>query len=78
MEMPMKYQTSQVPLLTAQNIAHYLNYSRMYIYNKIADGTLVPQRLTVDGRFLFEPEYWEWAQTHVPFVVKRLSELRVE
>lgn len=76
--MESRFRTSDVPMLTAQNIATELRWSRTYIYNRIGDGTLVPQRVTRDGRFLFEPEYWEWAKGNVPLVSKRMSDLRVE
>jgi len=78
MEMPSRYQTSETPLLTVQYMADELKWSRTYVYNFIKDGLLVPQRVTWDERFLFEPEYWEWAKVNVPIVAKRMSDLRVE
>lgn len=78
MEMPERFATSPVKLVTAQNIAEELDWSRTYVYNLVSNGTLVPQRITRDGRFLFEPSYWDWAKANVPTIAKRLSDLRVE
>lgn len=78
MQMPERFQTSPVRLLTAQNIADETKWSRTQVYNFITNGTLVPQRITLEGRLLFEPSYWAWAKEHVPQIAKRMSELRVE
>ena len=78
MEMPERFATSPVKMLTAQNLAEELKWSRTYVYNMVTVGTLVPQRVTRDGRFLFEPDYWTWAKKHVEQIANRMSYLGVE
>lgn len=78
MDTPERFATSDTPMLTNADLARILHRSRTIISRLVAAGTLTPQRFTLRGRPLYEPEYVEWALENVPELEKRMSEQPVE
>lgn len=74
-ELPERFITDPTPLWTISDWARYLVYSREWTYTLEENGILIPQRKTLGGLALFEPEYVEWAKVSVPKVAKRVSDL---
>lgn len=75
MNLPQEFTTSPIPLWTIADIAEELQYSREWIYTLESRGIIVPQRKSLRGRSLFEPEYLAWAKVNVPIIAKRMSDL---
>lgn len=78
MQVPVEYQTSEVLLWTSNDWADLLRLSRQRVHQFIQEGRLTPQRVTMRGYVLFEPDYVEWAKENVPIVKKRISEIGLE
>jgi hypothetical protein len=78
MEMPSGYATNDTPMYTDADWARILNWSRTYVARLANAGILTPQRRTLRGRRLYEPEYVEWAKVNVPEIAKRMSEIALE
>ena len=78
MDMPKEYRTVDEPMLTNADWCRILDRSRSTVRKLVKQGVLTPQRLTLGGRPLYEPEYVEWAKVSVPEIVQRMSDPYVE
>ena len=78
MQVPEQFYTSGEPMWTGADWSRLLRCSRTHITNLIKRGGLTPQRYTLGGRPLFEPEYVQWAIINSGDVKEMMSERRVE
>lgn len=78
MDVPSRFLTIDTPMLTDADLARILNRSRTITSRLGRAGILTPQRYTLRGKRLYEPDYVEWALENVPDLTKRMSDHRVE
>jgi len=75
---PEQFRTADEPLWTNADWARLLRCSKTYVSKFIKQGDLTPQRYTLGGRPLFEPEYVKWALLNSERIKRMMSERRVE
>lgn len=78
MDVPSKFATNDTPMLTDADLARILNRSRTITSRLGRAGILTPQRHTLRGKRLYEPDYVEWALENVPELITRMSDQSVE
>lgn len=78
MEMPSEYATIDTPMYTDADWARILKRSRTIVQRLAKAGFLTPQRYTLGGRRLYEPEYVKWAIENEPEIIARMSDPPVE
>lgn len=69
------YPLDRTPLITQADLERRYQWSNTLIGRFVDQDILTPQRLTLRGSALFEPDYIRWIEANVPRFINRVSEL---